>query len=462
MKCFAALLTAGALLAGAASASAQTTTFSVGATTVSVTPLTTNLAIPWELIWGPDNFIWMTERGGRISRVNPATGQLTALLTVPDVTPTGESGLLGMVLHPDFSTSPYVYIVYNYTEGGLKEKLVRYTYNAAAGTLSSPLVLLGNIPATTTHSGSRLLILPDRTLLMTTGDAQLLPEAQNPASLNGKILRLNLDGTVPANNPTPGSLVYTRGHRNPQGLVRATNGKVYSSEHGPNNDDEINLIEAGRNYGWPNVEGLCNLPSEQTFCSANNVREPLRVWTPTIATAGLIYYDHPAIPEWRNSLLMATLKASKLVQMPISATTDVLATENSYLTTFGRLRSICMSPQGKIYVGTSNSTGGPTDQILMLENRAFLPASTTAAAKALKLSLWPNPAQSTVMMRFPVTTAAAGQATVVDALGRVMQTTPFTAGQNELQLNLRSLAPGLYAVRAQAGSTTYTQQLVVR
>ncbi|WP_234997208.1 PQQ-dependent sugar dehydrogenase [Hymenobacter roseosalivarius] len=224
MKKFAALLLL--ISAGLISAApAQTTTFAVGSTTVSVTPLATGLSIPWELVWGPDDFIWMTERSGRISRVDPTTGQVLPLLSVPDVTPTGESGLLGMVLHPDFATTPFVYIVYNYTDNNLREKVVRYTYSAATNSLSEPRVLLANIPATTTHSGSRLLILPDRTLLITTGDAQLRSESQNPASLNGKILRINLDGSIPANNPTPGSPVYTLGHRNAQGLVRLPSGK---------------------------------------------------------------------------------------------------------------------------------------------------------------------------------------------------------------------------------------------
>ncbi|WP_052695421.1 PQQ-dependent sugar dehydrogenase [Hymenobacter sp. AT01-02] len=207
------------LLTGPWAASAQTLpvlgTFAAGSTTVTVSALTTNLQVPWELVWGPDNFIWMTERGGRISRVNPTTGAVTPLTTLADVVTSSEGGLLGMALHPDFTTSPYVYVVYNYNDNGYKEKLVRLTY--ANGTLSQPLVLLGNIPATSTHSGSRLLILPDRTLLMTTGDAQQQPEAQNRASLNGKILRLNLDGTIPADNPVAGSPVYTLGHRNPQG-----------------------------------------------------------------------------------------------------------------------------------------------------------------------------------------------------------------------------------------------------
>lgn len=273
-----ALCTAGLPLAACGQAPALTT-FSVGPTTVTASALAANLSTIWELAWGPDNFIWMTERAGRISRVNPATGQVLPLLTIADVTENNESGLLGLVLDPDFATTPYVYVVYNYTDAGvLKEKLVRFTYSAAANTLTAPRVLLGNLVATTTHSGSRLLILPDRTLLMTTGDAQQQPDAQNMASLNGKILRLNLDGTVPANNPTPGSYGYTLGHRNPQGLVQLPDGRIYSSEHGPNNDDEINRIEAGRNYGWPTVEGLCDLPAEMTFCTANNVREPLTTY----------------------------------------------------------------------------------------------------------------------------------------------------------------------------------------
>ncbi|GAA3923948.1 PQQ-dependent sugar dehydrogenase [Hymenobacter algoricola] len=445
-----------AALGLSAPAAAQTTTFQVGATTVSVTPLATNLAIPWELVWGPDNFIWMTERGGRISRVNPTTGQVLPLLTLPDAAPVGESGLLGMVLHPDFATAPYLYVVYNYFQGSaLREKLVRYTY--AGGVLSSPLILLDGINAAATHSGSRLLILPDRTLLMTTGDAQMASEAQNPASLNGKILRLNLDGTIPANNPIPGSRLYTLGHRNPQGLVLAANGKLYSSEHGPNNDDEVNLIEPGRNYGWPNVEGYCNLPAEQAFCTTNNVREPLVIWTPTLAVAGLTYYNSPAIPEWQNSLLMATLKASKLVQLKLNPAGDAIIAQADYLNSFGRLRAVCISPQGRIYVSTSNQN----DQILVLENRAYQPTSAAATQAAAPLRLWPNPAHHTVTVELPAAPTKAATAQVYDAVGRLAATGRFAAGQTSMALNLAGLRPGLYVVRTQVGTRQYTQRLVV-
>jgi len=444
---------------------AQTTSFQVGATTVSVTPLATNLTVPWELVWGPDNFIWMTERGGRISRINPTTGQVLPLITVPDVVTSSEGGLLGMALHPDFTTSPYVYIVYNYNDGAYKEKLVRYTYSAAgAGSLSNPTVLLGNIPATSTHSGSRLLILPDRTLLMTTGDAQQRPEAQNTNALIGKVLRLNLDGTVPADNPVAGNPMYSYGHRNPQGLVRAPSGKIYSSEHGQDAEDELNLLEPNRNYGWPTVEGNCNLSDEQAFCTANNVRAPLYSWAPTVGIAGLAYYNHPAIPEWNNTLLAVALRGNRMTQLPLTTNGEAVGTAASYLSGFGRLRAICVSPQGKIYVSTSNrdGRGNPSatdDQILVLENKAYVLASTSA--RNASFNLWPNPAQHTVTLRLP-TASANTTATVHDALGRVVRTADFEAGQNDMQISLAGLGKGVYVVRATSGGEQFTRRLVVQ
>ena len=439
------------------------TTFPVGTTTVTASALAGNLTTIWELAWGPDNFIWMTERAGRISRVNPATGQVSLLLALPDVTENNESGLLGLAIDAAptglAAGSYWVFVVYNYTDqGALKEKLVRYTY--ANGALANPLVLLGNIVATTNHSGSRLLLLRDRTILMTTGDALQTSEAQNPASLNGKILRLNLDGTIPATNPTAGSYVYTLGHRNPQGLVQLPNGRIYSSEHGPNNDDEINKIEAGRNYGWPNVEGFCDLPAEVTFCTANNVREPLTTWTPTIAPAGLTYYDHPAIPGWRGSLLLAALKGSKLVQLPLDASGLAILTRTDFLAGFGRLRAICVSPQGRVYVGTSNRDGRGTpaatdDRILVLENRAYV-ATATRPATGFAFDLFPNPAGRQATVRLPEPTT---RLTVRDLLGRPLQTLLPTGPT--ATLDLRALRPGSYLVQAEGPAGSATRKLVV-
>jgi aldose sugar dehydrogenase len=184
--------------------------------------ITGNLSHPWEILWGPDNFIWITERAGKISRLNPATGAKNTVITISEVEATGEGGLLGMVLHPNFSTTPQVFVSYNYDGGsGYREKVVRFTYNGT--TLINPFTVIDNIGASDIHNGSRLVISPDLKLFISTGDAANPATAQNVSSRNGKILRLNLDGSVPADNPVAGNPYWSWGHRNPQGLVFANN-----------------------------------------------------------------------------------------------------------------------------------------------------------------------------------------------------------------------------------------------
>lgn len=317
-----------------------------------------NLSYPWEILWGPDNHIWMTERGGKISRLNPVTGIITPVFTISEVSASGEGGLLGMVLHPDFSSTPHVFVVYNYNNGAYKEKVVRYSYNGT--TLTSPTTIIDNIAAASIHNGSRLVVAGDK-LFISTGDAANTALSQNASSLNGKILRLNLDGSIPTDNPVAGNAYWSTGHRNPQGLVYANN-KLYSSEHGPSNDDEINIIEKGRNYGWPTVQGFCNTSAEQTFCAANNVKEPIQTWTPTIATAGLDYYDKNLIPQWKNSLLLTTLKDATLYQMQLDNSFSTVTSITEFFSgKHGRLRDVCISPDGKVYLCTSN---GSNDKII--------------------------------------------------------------------------------------------------
>ena len=327
--------------------------------------IASNLNYPWEILWGPDNHIWMTERGGRISRLNPATGALTPLLTINEVEANGEGGLLGMALHPNFSATPYVFVVYNYDGGsGYREKVVRYTYNGS--TLTSPFVIIDDIAAAGIHNGSRIVISSDLRLFISTGDAANTALPQAASSPNGKILRLNLDGTIPGDNPVAGNPYWSWGHRNPQGLVFANN-KLYSSEHGPNNDDEINIIEKGRNYGWVNVHGFCDQSNEQSFCQSNDVAEPIEAWTPTIATAGLDYYNHDLIPQWKNSLLLATLKNSRLYQLKLDNTfSDVTGINEYYTNQYGRMRDICISPDGKVYICTSN---GGNDRVIEISKK---------------------------------------------------------------------------------------------
>ncbi len=333
---------------------------------IEISVLTDKLSMPWELVWGPDNKIWMTEKGGRISRVDPSTGEVSLLITIPDVIARGEGGLLGMALHPDFTSTPQVFVVYNYNNGSnYEEKVVRYTY--ANTTLTSPMVIMDHIKAAGNHNGSRLLFTPDKKLLITTGDAGQSAVAQNQSAFNGKILRINTDGSIPTDNPTANSPVWTSGLRNPQGLAYG-NGILFSSEHGPSNDDEINIIEKGSNYGWPNVHGICNTNAEQTFCSENNIKEPIYSWTPTLAVCGIDFYNSDTIPQWKNSLLLATLKDNTLYHLKLNAdATKVDSVFEVFRGDYGRLRDVCVAPDGKVYVSTSN---GSNDKIIRVSKKS--------------------------------------------------------------------------------------------
>ncbi len=332
--------------------------------------LTKNLSTPWEILWGPDNYIWMTERTGVVSRVNPENGNKQQLLKIP-VEAVGESGLLGMALHPDFQANPYVYLVYTYkTAGSMKEKLSRFRYDNSQ--LTGEEVLIENIAANTYHDGSRLLFGPDGKLYMTTGEAGNQPLAQDTSSLNGKILRINEDGSIPNDNPYKNSYIWTIGSRNPQGLDFGPTGILYESEHGPESDDEINIIEKGHNYGWPTVAGYCNEVDEKAFCETHDVTEPIQAYTPTLAIAGIAYYGSDLIPQWKNSLIVTSLKAGKLMILHLSEDAKSIDSSTTvYDGTLGRLRDVCVSPDGRIFFSTSNRDGRGTpnsgdDKIIMI------------------------------------------------------------------------------------------------
>lgn len=326
----------------------------------SVRTLKSGLNYPWEILWGKDDHIWMTERGGKISKIDPKTGSTVFSSSISEVVSRSEGGMLGMVQHPDFLSNGLFYVVYNYRSGSeYLEKLVQMKYEN--GNMHQVKTLLENIPAANFHNGSRLLISGgnDPKLFMTTGDATVQPNAQNTSSVSGKVLRFNLDGTIPADNPFAGSPVWSYGHRNQQGLV-LVNGIMYASEHGPNIEDEVNIIEKKRNYGWPTVNGPCDELGELTFCSANNVKEP--VWSSgngTLAVCGLDYYNNNRIPEWKNCLLMLTLKDASLRALKLSVDSKSVVSEQTYFKLrFGRLRDICVSPSGKVYLCTSNGSNG--------------------------------------------------------------------------------------------------------
>ncbi len=333
----------------------------------NIRDVATGLDTPWEILWGPDDYIWITERMGLVSRINPETGEKDVILDISDeVIEQSESGLMGMVLHPDFKENPYVFIVYTIKDPKFEVQIRRYTYDSTQ--LIDPVTIFDNVQGNRTHDGARLLIDTDMTLYFTMGDARLQNppvHAQDISSPNGKTLRMNLDGSVPSDNPfvdveNANPYVWSYGHRNQQGIVKA-NGILYTGEHGANIADELNIIEKGRNYGWPNVEGYCNTSAEITFCQENNIVEPIAEYyaTNTLALAGIDYYPkNGSIPEWRNSILLVGLKGSKFIQAKLSEDGLSVIDQNDYFKNqFGRLRDICVAPDGRVFFSTSNRDG---------------------------------------------------------------------------------------------------------
>jgi PQQ-dependent dehydrogenase (s-GDH family) len=412
--------------------------------------VTAGLSGPWEITWGPDNMIWVTERTGkRITRVNPANGERKIAIAIDEIAaPGGQDGLLGLALHPRLLRGQsHVYAAYTYIDKTMPPdlrvkdpaspfrylygKIVRLSYDANTGTLANPVTLVAGLPAGNDHNAMRLKFGPDEKLYLTIGDqgnnqlgnfcnpilAQRLPtakeiQAKDYAAYEGKSLRLNLDGSIPKDNPKLDGVVshvYTYGHRNGQGIDFGPDGTLYTAEHGPKTDDEINILTKGSNYGWPHVAGLkdnkayeyARWAEAKTPCSQLRFsdlaihpsvpREPESAFTkpfvepiatlftvptgfnfedpackgvnyicwPTVGISGVEFYGAKTksgggIPGWDQVLLITTLKRGSLYVLPLTPDGKKAAGHMSrYFQSENRYRDTAVSPDGKtIYVAT--------------------------------------------------------------------------------------------------------------
>ncbi|SEP92689.1 PQQ-dependent sugar dehydrogenase [Flavobacterium urocaniciphilum] len=401
----------------------------------TVTNLTPNNALnfPGEITYGPDGFLWITERvGKKVVRVNKTTGAISTMidLSAQVYQTAGQDGLLGFAIHPDLytniatTTNNYVYIAYTYNSGGRKLRISRFTFNNGPKTLSGEQMLLENMPASNDHNSGRLKIGPDMKLYYTFGDqgnnqfanacnpilAQNLPTSPtNYTNYQGKILRINLDGTIPSDNPTLAGVqshVYTYGHRNPQGLVFAQNGTLYSSEHGAKVDDELNIIVPGKNYGWPLIAGYfdnmsynycnwstaspCNAGSfSDDVCAAgvtpvdeftsypsgppSNFMPPIGTYNstsavvptggflgwPTVAPASIDIYELNKIPNWGRSLLIPTLKKGTIYRAKLAPDGNSImgGVYENFHSSNDRYRDIALDPDGVTFYAVTDNTG---------------------------------------------------------------------------------------------------------
>jgi glucose/arabinose dehydrogenase len=299
--------------------------------------LAENLEVPWAIDIAEDGRIFFTERAGRIRVMENGTLLEPVFINVEQ---NGESGLLGLALHPDFAENHLIYIYHTYSSGSnVFNKVLALTERD--NKIIESQVIIDGIPAAAGNDGGRIKFGPDGKLYVATGDARQPDLAQNAGSLAGKILRLNPDGTIPEDNPFEGSPVYSYGHRNIQGLAwHPETGELYASEHGEEGNDEINLIRPGTNYGWP-IED----------CNAERFEKPVVCFNPAIAPAGIAIAGSDRL-GYQNDILLAALKAQQLRQVELPADS-----ERNILTGYGRIRDVIEAPDGSLYVATSNRDG---------------------------------------------------------------------------------------------------------
>ena len=308
-----------------------------------------SLEIPWAFVFAPDGRLFVTERPGRVQIIDITRQASQVALTLDDVFSEGEAGLLGLALDPSFPSNGLVYLYYTArtSAGRPVNRVVRY--RESGNKLGERIVLLDNIPANVIHDGGRLRFGPDGLLYITAGDAATEQLAQDVASLAGKILRINPDGTTPRGNPFS-SPIYSYGHRNPQGIDwNPATGDLWESEHGATGNDEINVIDGGVNYGWPTIEGSRTMPA---------MREPVTFYNPAVAPSGAAFYRGQRFVQFANNLFVGALRGTHLLRLRVdSASRRITAQERLLEGQFGRIRDVVSAPDGYLYFATNNRDG---------------------------------------------------------------------------------------------------------
>nr|BBH86065.1 oxidoreductase [Thermosporothrix sp. COM3] len=320
---------------------------------VKATVLVKGLNIPWGLVFLPDGKALLTEREGRILKVD-ASGKVEEVQRIAQEG-AGEGGLLGITISPDYQKDHLIYVYYSTAEDN---RVVRFQEG------KTPQVIFKGIPVGAIHNGGRIAFGPDGMLYIGTGDAGDRSNAQNKESLGGKILRIKPDGSIPSDNPFPSSPVYSYGHRNVQGLAWDEKGQLYATEFGQDTYDEINKIEPGKNYGWPEVEGKGN--------DSRFVNPLVTFSTAEASPSGATFLKHGAIPQWEGSFFMASLRGERLWRIQFGPDGNTVVQKEALLQgQYGRLRLVTQAPDGSLWILTSNQDGrgNPTsddDRIIRL------------------------------------------------------------------------------------------------
>jgi glucose/arabinose dehydrogenase len=343
-----------------------------------VVPVAENLVNPWSMTFLPDGDMLITERPGRLRIVRDGTLLPDPVAGVPDVFAEGQGGLLDVLPHPDFASNRLLYLSYSAPNGG------ESTTAVARGRFEDDrLTNVEQIFVAQTrgrgHYGSRLAFHEDGHLFITVGERQApsvgdleAHPAQDLSNHHGTVIRLHEDGRVPDDNPFVGQAgklpeIWSYGHRNPQGLsIHPETGDIWTTEHGPQGGDELNLIQPGRNYGWPVVGYGVNYGSGLAIhegTQRESMESPVHFWVPSIAASGLLFYTGDRFPDWKGNLLAGGLAGEQIARLTMSPDGKQILREETILEGMGRVRDIRQGPNGYVYVAIDDRDGAPTSVV---------------------------------------------------------------------------------------------------
>jgi len=361
------LLTAGLLFCMLpASANQQ---FSTQLYNVNIEVVASGLSHPWSIAFLPNGDQLVTERDGRLRLIQQGSLHPDAIAGVPQVAAVGQGGLLDVVLHPDFDNNAWVYLAYSdQTSQGLTTRVMRGRLQGHE--LLDQEILFEALPRSSggRHFGGRMVFDSQGYLYIAVGDRGEMERAQQGLDHAGSIIRLHDDGRIPANNPFIGNdqikdEIFTLGNRNPQGLtLHPSTGQVWSSEHGPRGGDEINLIQAGLNYGWPEVTHGINYSGTRItpHSELEGMESPLLDWTPSIAPSGMVFYTGDEFPSWQGQILNGALRDRLISRVSVEESEEGyhLEEQERFLQGFGqRIRDIRQSPEGELWLLTDHAQG---------------------------------------------------------------------------------------------------------
>ena len=322
---------------------------------------------PWGMAFLPDGGILVSERTGRLRLIRDGRLQAEAIDGVPAVVAKGQGGLLDVALHPDFEREPWVYLTYSAPgQGGQGTALGRGRWNGQALTDWQLLFRQQVLSTRGHHFGSRI-VFQDDYVYFGIGDRGERDRAQVLEDAAGSILRLHLDGRIPADNPNAArggevAAVYSHGHRNPQGMaLHPSSGQLWAHEHGPQGGDELNRIIPGANYGWPVITFGKEYGSGRDIGEGTaraDITAPLHQWTPSIAPSGMAFYTAERFPQWRGNLFIGSLKFAYLARLELGEDGQVSAEHRLLQGEIGRIRDVREGPDAYLYVLTDSPDGG--------------------------------------------------------------------------------------------------------